>query len=175
MAKAYFPYKGPTQWNLTVCHKKRVEINARLNKLWSQRKEVLWVEKSEKKAANEAQGYWLHEGLILIVYLPSGVKRGCHNGQLLEVQGLPQEGMVPLRDIESKEEMTQPLEFVRDYLRLAYAFTGMGCQGRSLGNEATEEEPERGLTVHTDHYHFSWRHLFTGTSRCRSGKVLQVV
>ena len=148
--------------------------NARLNKLWSQRKEVLWVEKSEKKAANEAQGYWLHEGLILIVYLPSGVKRGCHNGQLLEVQGLPQEGMVPLRDIESKEEMAQPLEFVRDYMRLGYAFTGCGAQGRSLGNFATEDEPERGLTVWTKHFNFSWKHLFTGCSRCRSSDLLQV-
>ena len=45
----------------------------------------LWLEKSEKNMANEAQGYWLHKGLILIVYLPCGVKRGCNNGQLLEV------------------------------------------------------------------------------------------
>ena len=89
----------------------------------------------------------MHEGLILIVYLPCGVKRGCHNGQLLEVHGLPEEGQVLLRDIESNYTKWQPLDFVRDYLRLAYAFTGVGCQGRSLGNEATETEPERGLTM----------------------------
>ena len=94
---------------------------------------------------------------------------------LLEVLALPIEGEVLLRDIESKEVMTQPLEFVRDYLRLGYAFTSCGCQGRSLGNEATETEPERGLTIHTDSHHFSWRHLFTGVSRCRSARLLQVV
>ncbi len=64
--------------------------------------------------------------------------------------------------------MTQPLEFVRDSLRLAYAFTGYSAQGRSLGNEATETEPERGLTVWTDHPKFDSRALFTGISRCRS-------
>ena len=175
MAKLWFPYKAPTQWNLTVSHKERLSINSRLNKLWAQRKDVLWVEKSERKAANEPQGYWLHEGLVLIVYLPCGTKRMCHNGQLLEVLGLPEDGEVPLRDIESKQEMRQPLDFVRDFMRLGYAFTGCGCQGRSLGNEATETEPERGLTIHTDNYHFSWRHLFTGVSRCRSARLLQVV
>ena len=108
---------------------------------------MLWLEKSTKKAANEPQDYWLHKGLILIVYLPCGVKRGCHNGQLLEVVGMPEGGEVFLKDIESKEEMAQPLEFVRDYMRLGYAFTGCGAQVRSLGNFATEDEPERGLTV----------------------------
>ena len=47
--------------------------------------------------------------------------------------------------------------------------------GVPLGNEASETEPERGLTIHTNSYHFSWRHLFTGVSRCRSARLLQVV
>ena len=97
----------------------------------------------------------------------------------MEVVGLglsdAEQQEVFLQDIESKVSTTLPMEFVRDYLRLGYAFTGCGCQGRSLGNEASETEPERGLTIHTDSYHFSWRHLFTGVSRCRSARLLQVV
>ena len=57
----------------------------------------------------------------MIVLLPCGVKRGCHNGQLLEVIGMPEGGEVFLKDIESKEEMAQPLQFVRDYMRFGYA------------------------------------------------------
>ena len=177
MAKLWFPYKGPTQWNLTVSHAERLSINQSLNVARAP-PGSLWLEKSEKNMANEAQGYWLHKGLILIVYLPCGVKRGCHNGQLLEVVGLglsdAEQQEVFLQDIESKVSTTLPMEFVRDYLRLAYAFTSCGCQGRSLGNEASETEPERGLTIHTDSYHFSWRHLFTGVSRCRSARLLRV-
>ena len=87
---------------------------------------------------------------------------------------MPEGGEVFLKDIESKGEMVQPLEFVRAYMRLGYAFTGWGVQGRSLGNFATEDKPERGLTVWTNHLNFSWRHLFTGCSRCRSGDMLHV-
>ena len=178
IAKDLFPYHRITQWNLTVSHKERLFLNERINKLRAPA-DAMWLEKSEKPMANEPQGYWLHKGLILIVYLPCGVKRGCHNGQLLEVVGLGlSEGEhqeVFLQDIESKVSTTLPLEFVRDYLRLAYAFTSCGCQGRSLGNEASETEPERGLTIHTNSYYFSWRHLFTGVSRCRSARLLQVV
>ena len=110
--------------------------------------------------------------MILIAYIPQGVKRGCHNGQLLEC--LSSGDPVFLRDLESAAQVVQPLEFCRDYLRLAYAFTGYSAQGRSLGSLATEEEPERGLTVWTDHPKFDARALFTGISRCRSGNILQV-
>ena len=79
-----------------------------------------------------------------------------------------------LRDIESGAEMELPLDFVRDFLRLACAMTGYSAQGRSLGNEATETEPERGLTVWTEHPKFCHCALFTGISRCRSGRLLQV-
>ena len=113
---------------------------------------------------------------MLIAYLPSGIKRGVHNGQLLECLGLPGEDGVPLRDLERPEvRLELPLEFVRDYLRLAYALTGYGSQGRSLGNFATEDEVERGVTVWSGHSKFDRRALFTGTSRCRSHELLQVV
>ena len=119
---------------------------------------------------------WLHRGLILIAYLPSGIKRGIHNGQLLEVLALPgEDSMVPLKDIESGARTEVPLEFLRDYLRLSYATTGYSSQGRSLGNFETEDEPERGVTVWTTHNKFDARALFTGVSRCRSHRLLQVV
>ena len=90
---------------------------------------------------------------------------------------------VKLKDIESGEVRELKMEFVRTNLRLAYAFTNVGCQGRSLGNFAGDganfaeaDVPERGVTLwDTDSWYFSKRHLFTGTSRCRAGALLQVV
>ena len=117
---------------------------------------------------------WLCNGLILIAYLPSGVKQEVHNGMLLQIMSFdPQE--VKLKDIESGELRELKLEFVRSNLRLAYAFTNVGCQGRSLANFADDGAPERGVTLwNTDSWYFSKRHLFTGTSRCRAGALLQV-
>jgi len=175
LAKKRFPYTGKdSQWNLVTSNAQRVALNTRLNrKFYAESGERgLWLPRSEKKAANEAQGYWLYKGMILIAYIPQGLKRGCHNGQLLQCLSLGDP--VLLKDIESGVQMEQPLEFCRDYLRLAFAFTGYSAQGRSLGNEASEKEPERALTVWTDHPKFDGRALFTGISRCRSGNILQV-
>ena len=84
--------------------------------------------------------------------------------------------MVPLRDLERPEvRLELPLDFVRDYMRLAYALTGYGSQGRSLGNFEADGVPERGVTVWTSHAKFSKRALFTATSRSRSHDLLQVV
>ncbi len=93
--------------------------------------------------------------------------------QLFEVEGFGEQG-VALKDIEIKVQRVLPLCFVRDSMRLGFAFTSYSAQGRGLGNEASESEPERGLTVHTGHAIFNLKHLFTGTSRCRSGRLLQV-
>jgi len=133
----------------------------------------LYVSKTTKKMANEPQEYWLHRGLLLIAYLPT-IKKGIHNGQLLECTGFT-ETMVSLKDFERPEiTMELPIDFVTDYLRLAYAFTGYGAQGRTLGNYESVDEPERGITVWTDHPKFTSRALFTATSRSRSGDLLQV-
>ena len=176
LARRRFPYRKDTHFNLVTSNAQRVALNTRLNRKFyaASGEQGLWIPRSEKKAANEAQGFWLHRGLILIAYLPQGVKRNVHNGQLLQCLALPKDGQVALRDIESGAEMELPYDFVRDYLRLGYAFTGYSAQGRSLGSEATETEPERGLTVWTDHPKFCKRALFTGISRARSGAVLQV-
>ena len=104
-----------------------------------------------------------------------------HNGQIFRVLNAT-ETHVKMFDIESFEVMTMETEFVRHNLRLAYAFTNVGCQGRSLGNfEDMENEDmlrrniENGVTVwDVDSPHFRLEHLFTGTSRCRAGELLQV-
>ena len=85
-----------------------------------------------------------------------------------------------MRDIESNDIYELTLEFIKHNLRLGYAFTNVGCQGRSLGNFASSDgpfpEPERGITIwDTDSVHVELAHLFTGTSRARSGELLQVV
>ena len=177
LAKQLFPFRTPTQFNLTVSHKSRLWINRAYNDrdaAWH-RDTAIRVKKSTRPSPNEAQDFWLFPGLLLIAYVPQGQKKGIHNGQLFEVLEA-NDVCVPLRDVESKEELELPFEFLRDYLRLAYAFTNVGCQGRSLGNFAEDGVPERGLTIwDTDSPYFTLAHLFTGTSRCRSGALLQVV
>ena len=107
------------------------------------KEQALWVPASVKPTACESQDFWLYPGLILIAYLPRGVQKDCHKGQLFEVQGFGEEE-VTLKDIESKVERVLPLCFVRDATRLGFAFTSHSAQGRGLGNEASEDEPERG-------------------------------
>ena len=101
-----------------------------------------------------------------------------HNGQLFETQWFDEQ-KVALRDIESNDIYEMNLDFVKHNLRLGFAFTNVGCQGRSLGNFASSDgpfpEPERGITIwDADSDYFELAHLFTGTSRSRSGFLLQV-
>ena len=180
IAKEMFPYKKPTQWNLTMSHYTRKRINTIMNSNGAKKsKDKILIEKSERPSPNEPQEYWLYPGLILIAYISQGKAGGIHNGQLFETQWFD-EAKVYLRDIESNDMYELTLELVKHNLRLGFAFTNVGCQGRSLGNFASSDgafpEPERGITVwDTDSKHFELAHLFTGTSRSRSGELLQVV
>ena len=185
LAKERFPYKQRTQWNLTVSHKTRMRLNKEYNEMDAvNNMEKLWIPQSKKPSPNSPQDMWLFPGLIMIAYISTGKAGSVHNGQLFEVMewlggsvsvnGVS--GSAVLRDIESMEVIELPLEFVRDNLRLGYAFTNVGCQGRSLGNFQTDKAPTRGVTVwDTDSRYFTLAHLFTGTSRARSGELLQVV
>ena len=183
LARMRFPYKKRTQWNLTVSHATRMRINREYNKAGvteytrkaKDEAPAVWLEKSERPSPNEPQGFWLYPGLILIAYISGGKAGNVHNGQLFETLFvLP--NSVALRDIESLEIYEMALDFVRHNLRLGFAFTNVGCQGRSFGNFASDKHPERGIAIwDTDSQHFTLAHLFTGTSRSRSGDLLQVV
>ena len=174
-AKRCFPKAHDTKFHLVTSNAQRVALNTRLNRDFYGRRggEGRWLAKRDKKAANESQGFWLHKGLLMIAYMSQGVKAGFHNGQLVEVLAFDTES-VQVRNIERPMEATMSLQFLRDNWRLGYAFTGYSAQGRSLGNEASATEPERGLTVWTEHPKVCARALFTGISRCRSGRLLQV-
>ena len=180
LARERFPYKQRTQWNLTVSHATRKRLNKEYNDMDAEcQDKKLWMPKSKKPSPNEPQDMWLFPGLILVAYISTGKAGSVHNGQLFEVMewfGSAMAGAAVLRDIESMEVIELSLEFVRDNLRLGYAFTNVGCQGRSLGNFGTEDVPRRGVTVwDTESRYFTLAHLFTGTSRARSGELLQVV
>lgn len=110
----------------------------------------------------------------MIAYIPHGKCNSITNGQLLEITNATDP--VTFRDIETGDEVQLNIEWVRKNMRLAYAFTNVGCQGRPLGNFADGETPERGVTVwDTNSQYFNLKHLFTGTSRSRSGIYLQVM
>ena len=135
--------------------------------------EPIFVEKSDRPSPNAPQDMWLYPLLHLIAYIGQGKIGQLHNGQIFRVLDAT-EKHVKMFDIESFEEMTMEIEFVRHNLRLAYAFTNVGCQGRSLGNfEDTSHEDrlrhnlEDGVTVwDVDSQHFRSENLFTRTSRC---------
>ena len=179
IARKLFPLRKHTQWNLTLSHRTRMRLNTKYNEMGSKgRKDAVWVEKSERPSPNEPQSFWLYPGLIMIAYISQGKAGSVHNGQLFETQWFAND-VVTMRDIESNEIHELTLEFVRHNLRLGFAFTNVGCQGRSLGNFESSDgpfpEPERGVTIwDTESKHFALAHLFTGTSRCRFGELLQV-
>ena len=175
-----------TTWNLTLSHHTRITINEYYNRLdaqWCREMgvEPIFVEKSDRPSPNAPQDMWLYPCLNLIAYIGQGKMGQLHNGQIFRVISVT-ETHVKMFDIESFEIMTMEIEFVRHNLRLAYAFTNVGCQGRSLGNfEDMENEDmlrrniKNGVTVwDVDSPHFRLEHLFTGTSRCRAGELLQV-
>ena len=134
----------------------------------------MWVEKSERPSPNEPQGFWLYPGLILIAYISNGKQDDVHNGQLFETLEITPTAVM-MRDAEAQTIHELSLEFVRHNLRLGFAFTNVGCQGRSLGNFATLDTPERGITLwDIESPSFFLKHLFTGASRSRSGQLLQI-
>ena len=97
-----------------------------------------------------------------------------HNGQLFETLEIMPTAVM-MRDVEARTIHELSLEFVRQNLRLGFAFTNVGCQGRSLGNLAAQGTPERGITLwDIESPCSSLKHLFTGTSRSRSGELLQI-
>ena len=108
-----------------------------------QHPEAMFLKCSEKKSPNLPQDMWLYNGLILIAYLPIGVKQEVHNGMLMQIMSFDPHD-VKLKDIESGEMRELKLDFVRANLRLAFAFTNVGCQGRSLGNFAEAGIPSEG-------------------------------
>ena len=107
----------------------------------------MWLEKSERPSPNEPQGFWLYPGLILIAYISNGKQGDVHNGQLFEtLEIMPTAVMQRYAEAMTTHELS--LEFVRHNLRLGFAFTNVGCQGRSLGNFSTwDQVPSRIILV----------------------------
>ena len=143
--------------------------------------EPIFVEKSDRPSPNAPHYMLFSPCLHLVAYIGQGKMGQLHNGQIFRVLSVA-EAHVKMFDIESFETMTREIEFVRHTLRLAYAFTNVGCQCRSLGNFEDLEHEDRlrrnnedGVTVwDVDSQHFRLEHLFTGTSRCRAGELLQI-
>ena len=175
MARAMFPMKCRTQWNLTVSHRTRKRINKEYNDLDAMyHDDKKWLPKSERASPNDPQGYWLFRGLILISYIEAGRNNDMFNGELFEVIDFNDKHVI-VQDIESYTKLELTIENVKHNPRIAYEFTNIGCQGRSLGNFETLDIPERGVTIwDTKSRYFTEKHLFTGMSRCRSGGLLQV-
>lgn len=130
-----------------MSHKTRMRINKEYNEMGAEgRDDRVWVKKSERHSPNGPQDFWLYPGLILITFISNGKQDDVHNGQLFETLEITPT-TVMMRDVEARTIHELSLEFVQHNLRLGIAFTNVGCQGRSLGNFATPDTPERGITL----------------------------
>ena len=158
-----------------MSHKTRLRINKEYNETGARgRHDAVWVEKSERPSPNEPQDFWLYPGLILIAYISNGKQDDVHNGQLFETLEIMPTAVM-MRDAEAHTIHELSLEFMRHNQRSGFAFTNVGCQGRSLGDFATLDTPERGITLwDIESPYFSLKHVFIGTSRSRSGELLQI-
>jgi len=162
-AKLIFKHSGICAANLTISHRKRVALNASINKAFAPSEGVLQLEVRGKACRNGAQTMLLWPGIKLLGAV-SSEKRGVRNGCLYTVAAVDEERGVELQELPG---VIFSLEQVKAWLRLSYAQTYASVQG-------TEFEGE--LRLHdTQHQHFTRRHLFVGLSRAKEASKVSVV
>ena len=106
---------------------------------------------------NSPQSFWVWPGLELI-----GCGGRAKKGLFYVVQSC-----TPARLVATGNGETISLtpEQVMSCLRLSHALTYAACQGLSLPGVRL---------LQTDSPHFGWKHLYVGSSRCTSSRLLEV-
>jgi len=162
-AKSAFAYDGSCPANLVVSHRKRLIINAKLNKQLAPADAVRLDIAGRACRGNSGQTMLIWPGIQLLGSVPTE-KKGIRNGCLYTVKSIDKEAEV-LQLLENLEKLT--FEQVKAWLRLSFAQTYASVQGTEFDTE---------LRLHdTGHAHFSMRHLFVGLSRAKSAAKVSVV
>ena len=155
------PQAREPEHNLCLSHRRRCEINARLN---CPRPGSVFVKAPppEARRANHPQDMHLYAGLEL---LGCCAKKGIlHNGGRYIVEDVSEK--VRLSSKDGEELCLTKEEVVRD-LRLSHAQTYHSAQGSTLEGRVRLWD--------CDHPRFTSRHLYVGVSRATSGALVEVM
>ena len=162
-ARAAFHFQGPARYNLCLSHRRRVKLNAELNKRFLPEQGWRLVKaKTERGQLCSAQNMFVWPGLELLGCSRGG--RKVRNNVVYVVEALNEESLA-LKS-ETNEELTLSYEQAADLLRLSFARTYASIQG-------TEFDDTVRLHDTTSKY-FTRRHLFVSMSRCRRAEHLAI-
>jgi len=144
-----------------ISHRKRITINAQINKSLAPPDAVCIEVRGRPSRGNSAQTMFIWPGIQLLGSM-STERKGIRNGCLYTVCEV-EDDKVRLQD----PNVTLTFEQVKTWLRLSYAQTYASVQG-------TEFDAQ--LRLHDVHHpYFTRRHLFVGLSRARSARDVSVV
>ncbi len=145
-------------YSLAISHATRVAVNRKYNlaQKLSQLNAVLYKARASTHE-NRPQSFWTCAGAELIG-ADGRARRGLFHTVLsatperltLEVNG---------------ETLSLSADMAAKRLRLSHCITYASCQGLSLQGVRLLE---------TNSPHFTWRHLYVGSSRCTSNALLEV-
>ena len=158
-ARRQFPLQtGIPRYSLSVSHAMRVYINAKYNR--QQRLEhpdAVQYKHNASYEDNQPQSFWVWPGQELI-----GAGGRAKKGLFYTVQTADAKHIV----LKAQDQILSiSAETCCKFLRLSHCITYASCQGLSLAGVRLLE---------TDSPFFTWRHLYVGTSRCTSSRLLQV-
>ena len=162
-AKETFAFKGFCRSNLVISHRKRIQLNAKINEELAPPMTAIRLEITGRALrGNCAQTMWIWPGIQLLGAVPTE-RKGIRNGCLYTVSEINTETV----HIQELPGLALTHEQVRAWLRLSYAQTYASVQG-------TEFDAQ--LRLHdTRHVFFTRRHLFVGLSRARAAADVSVV
>jgi len=162
-AKAAFAFKGFCRSNLVISHRKRIQLNARINQELAPPMVAIKLEVTSRTLrGNCAQTMFIWPGIQLLGSVPTE-RKGIRNGCLYTVLDITDEGITT----QELPGLVLTQEQVKSWLRLSYAQTYASVQGTEFDSQ---------LRLHdTGHMYFTKRHLFVGLSRARAAADVSVV
>ena len=158
-ARQQFPLQtGVPRYSLSVSHAMRVYVNAKYNRQWRlNHPDAVQYKHSASREDNQPQSFWAWSGQELI-----GAGGRAKKGLFYTVQTADAKHIV----LKAQDQiLSLSAETCCKFLRLSHCVTYASCQGLSLAGVPLLE---------TDSPFFTWRHLYVGTSRCTSSRLLQV-
>ena len=157
-----FAYDQPCRWNLVISHRRRKQINTKLNRYFCPAEgQTLFIPATQTSAKAGGQDMFIWPGVQLLGCVVQE-KRGVRNGCLYTIDRIEDEDKVFLHDVQHAFTLDQ----VRKWLRLSFAQTYASCQGTEFDGSLCLWD--------TNHIFFTRRHLFVGLSRAKDGSLVCV-
>ena len=160
-AKAAFRHDGQARWNLCVSHRKRIEINTKMNSCLAPREGAVFLEVAGRPARGNRQQSMVLWPTIELLGCVAAEKKGIRNGCLYVVESI--DAAAETLKLQGLSDAIS-FEQAKAWLRLSYAQTYASCQGTEFSGS---------LRLHDcASRFFTRRHLFVGLSRaCQDAAV----